>query len=120
MAIANLTLRFVTELLGIAAMGYAGFQIAAPMPLRVVAGIGGALALIITWSVVVAPNTVNGLTQPQKDLIGTGLLLLAALALALAGPLRLAVALAIVVVANTALLFAFGQDARQALEGMAR
>lgn len=120
MAIANLTLRFVTELVGIAAVGYAGFQVAGPMPLRVVAGIGGAVALIITWSLVVAPNTVNGLTQAQKDLIGTGLLLVAAIALAVSGQLRLAIAFAIVVVGNTALLFAFGQDAREILTGAAR
>jgi hypothetical protein len=120
MAIANLTLRFLTELAGIAAIGYAGFQIGAPMPLRAVAGIGGALALILTWALVVAPNTVNGLTQPQKDLIGTGLLLLAAVALGLAGQLRLAIAFAIIVIGNTALLFAFGQDARESLAGMTR
>ena len=120
MAIANLTLRFFTELLGIAAIGYAGFQVAAPMPLRAVVGIGAALALVITWSLAVAPNTVNGLTQPQKDVIGTGLLLLAAAALAVAGQLRLAIAFAVVVVANTALLFAFGQEARETLAGVSR
>ena len=120
MAIANLTLRFVTELAGIAAIGYAGFQVAGPMPVRAIAGIGGALALIVTWALVVAPNTVNGLTQPQKDLIGTGLLLLAAVALAVAGQLRLAIAFAIVVIGNTALLFVFGQGARESLAGLAR
>ena len=120
MAIANLTLRFLTELLGIAAVGYAAFQVAGPIPLRAAAGIGAAVALIVTWSMVVAPNTVNGLTQPQKDLIGTGLLVLAAVALAVAGQARLAIAFAIVVVANSVLLFVFGQDARQSLGGTAR
>ena len=120
MAIANLTLRFLTELAGIAAVGYAGYQIAAPMPLRVVLAVGSALTLVIAWALVVAPNTVNGLTQPQKDLIGTGLLLLAAVALGVAGQLRLGVAFAVIVVANTALLFAFGQAARESLAGMGR
>jgi hypothetical protein len=120
MAIANLTIRFVTELAGIAAVGYAGFQVAGPMPVRVIAGVGAALALIITWALVVAPNTVNGLTQPQKDLIGTGLLLLAAVALGAAGQLRLAIVFAIVVIANTTLLFVFGQDARDSLARMGR
>ena len=45
-------------------------------------------------------------------------LLLAAGALALAGQMRLAIAFAIVVVANTTLLFVFGQDARESLSGM--
>lgn len=120
MAIANLTVRFATELAGIVAIGYAGFQIAGPLPVRAIAGIGGAIALIATWALVAAPNTVNGLTQPQKDLIGTGLLLLAAVALAAAGRLGLAVAFAMVVIANTALLFVFGAGARESLGGMAR
>ena len=120
MAIANLTLRFVTELAGIAAIGYAGFQVAGPMPVRAIAGIGGALVLIVIWALIVAPNTVNGLTQLQKDLIGTGLLLLAAVALAVAGQLRLAIAFAIIVIVNTALLFVFGQDARDGLASMGR
>ena len=120
MAIANLTLRFLTELAGIAAVGYAGFQVAAPMPLRAAAGIGAAVALIVTWAIVVAPNTANGLAQAQKDVIGTGLLLLAAGALALAGQVRLAVLFAVIVVPNTGLLFAFGQGARESLAGMSR
>lgn len=120
MAIANLTLRFLTELAGIAAIGYAGLQVTGPMPVRAIAAIGGALALIITWALVVSPNTVNGLTQVQKDLIGTGLLLLAAVALGVAGQLRLAIAFAIIVIVNTALMFVIGQDAREALAGMGR
>ena len=120
MAIANLTLRFLTELAGIAAVGYAGFQVATPMPLRAAAGIGAALALIVTWAMVAAPKTQNGLAQPQKDLIGTGLLLLAAVALALAGQVQLAVLFALIVVANTGLLFVFGQGARESLAGVSR
>ncbi len=120
MAIANLTIRFLTELAGIAAVGYAGFQVAGPLPLRAAAGIGGAMILVVTWAAVVAPNTANGLTQTQKDIVGTGLLLLAAFALATAGQVRLAVAFAIMVAANTALLLAFGQGARESLAGMGR
>ena len=120
MPIANLTLRFVAELAGIAAIGYAGFHVAGPMPVRAIVGIGGALALMVTWALVVAPNTVNGLTQPQKDIVGTGLLLVAAVALAVAGQLRLAIAFAIIVIGNAVLLFVYGQDARDSLAGMTR
>jgi len=120
MAIANFTLRFLTELMGIAAIGYAGFQIAAPMPLRAVAGIAAVIALVVTWSMIVAPNTVNGLAQSEKDLIGTGILLLAAVALGAAGQLRLAIAFALVVLANTALLFLLGQGTRGNWMGMVR
>lgn len=121
MAVTNLAVRFLTELTGVAALGYAAFQIAAaPVPVRIAAGIGAALALVVAWGLVVAPSASSGLTQPQKDLVGSGLLLLAALALGLAGQARLAVAFAILVVANTALLFVFGQGAREALTGLGR
>jgi hypothetical protein len=120
MAIANLALRFLTELAGIAAVGYAGFQVAAPIPLRAAAGIGAAVALIVTWAMVAAPKAENGLIQAQKDVIGTVLLLLAAFTLALAGQGRLAVLFAVIVVANTGLMFAFGQGARESLAGMSR
>jgi hypothetical protein len=120
MAIANLSLRFVTELAGIGAVAYAAFQVGGAMPVRVVAAVGAAAALIIAWGLVVAPNTVNGLAQPQKDLIGTGLLLLAALALGIAGQPRVAAVFAVIVVANTALLFALGPGARETLAGIGR
>jgi hypothetical protein len=120
MTIAALAARFITELAGIAAVGYAGFQLAAPMPLRAIAAVGGPLALVITWGMVVAPNAASGLTQPQKDLVGSGLLLLAAAVLALAGQLRLAIAFAVVVIASTALLIVLGHDARESVSGIAR
>ena len=120
MATMNLALRFLAELAGIAAVAYAGFQVAAPMPLAAMAGIGAALAFIVAWWLVVAPNTANGLSQPQKDLIGTGLLLIAASALAIAGQPSLAIGFAAVLVVNAALLVAFGAEARERLTGMAR
>ena len=100
MAIAMLTLRFITELAGVVAVGYAAFQIEAPTPVRLLA------------AVVAAPRTQNGLTQPTKDAIGTALLLAAAGLLAVAGQPGVALGFAVVVVANTAVLFALGPDAR--------
>ena len=119
MATMNLALRFLVELVGIAAVAYAGFQ-AAPVPLRAVAAVGAAAALIAIWWLVVAPNTANGLSQPQKDLIGTALLLLAAGALAVAGQSGLAVGFAAIVIVNAALLFAFGEAGRASLASVAR
>ena len=120
MATMNLALRFLAELAAIAAMGYAGFQVVAPMPLPAIAGIGAAAAFVVVWALVAAPKTANGLSQQRKDIIGTALLLTAAGALAVAGQSTLAIGLAGVVVVNAALLFVFGQDARQRLTGMAR
>ncbi len=118
MATMNLVIRFLAELGGIAALAYAGFQVATP--LRAITGIGAALAFIVVWWLIVAPNTANGLSQPQKDLIGTALLLVAAGALAIAGQPGLAIGCAAVVIVNAAMLLVFGTDARERLGEMAR
>jgi Protein of unknown function (DUF2568) len=120
MASANLVLRFALEIAGIGALAYYGLNAPVATPLRWIAAIGLAVALVVTWALVVAPNTVNGLSQAQKDVIGTVLLLAAAGALALAGQTSLAVGFAIAIVVNLILLFVFGQDARDALVGGSR
>jgi Protein of unknown function (DUF2568) len=112
MAIAMLTLRFITELAGVVAVGYAAFQIEAPTPVRLLAAVVAAIGFAVVWGVVAAPRTQNGLTQPTKDAIGTALLLAAAGLLAVAGQPGVALGFAVVVVANTAVLFALGPDAR--------
>ena len=119
MATLNLVIRFLAELAGVVAVGYAGFAIAGPLPVRTVAGVGAALALAVVWGLVAAPKASNGLSQPQKDVIGTALLLVAAGALAVAGQPSLAIGFAAVILANAALLFVF-PDAREHLVGMAR
>lgn len=121
MAVANLVLRFIVEILGIVAIAYAASQVPAGGPIRAAAGIGAALAMVATWSVLVAPTAANGLSQAHRDVAGTGLLLLAGAALAAAGQGHLAMGFGVVVAGNAALLFAFGQDARDAFSaGMAR
>jgi hypothetical protein len=112
MAAANLVLRFIVEVLGIAALAYAGFHIPGSALVKAVAGIGAPLVLIIVWALVVAPNTSNGLQQVHKDLIGTVLLLLAAGALALTGRSALGIGFAILVGSNAALMFTFGAGSR--------
>lgn len=108
MTLLNLGARFVLELAGVGAIAYAGFQLAGPHPWRVLVAIGAALALIVVWALVVAPNADNPIAPPARVLIGSGLLLLAAGALALADRPVLAFALAIAVVVNTGLLFVLG------------
>jgi hypothetical protein len=56
-AIANLALRFITELAGIVALGYVGFQISDSTTIRVIATVGFPLLLILGWAVVGAPQT---------------------------------------------------------------
>lgn len=120
MAVANLALRFILEVLGIAALAYAGFQVPGNGLIRAVVTIGAPLVFVVFWALVVAPNTANGLSQAQKDVIGTVLLVVAAIALGFAGQLGLAVAFGIVVLVNAVLLFLIGEDGRSALNGMAQ
>jgi hypothetical protein len=119
MAIANLALRFFVELGGVAALASWGYQAVDDGPGRIVLAIGASLALIAVWAVVVARNADNPLTQPQRDLIGTGLLLVAAAALFAAGQPVAAVAFGAVVVVNWILLIAFGPAAIEALTAAA-
>ncbi len=119
MAAANLVLRFIVEVLGIVALAYAGFQISGNGLVKSAVGIGAPLVLVVVWALVVAPNTVNGLSQPQKDAIGTVLLLLAAGILVLAGRQALGIGFAALVASNAALMLAFGDGAR-AFEAVAR
>jgi hypothetical protein len=111
MAIANLALRFVLELIGIGSLGYWGLQTGADDPGRVILAIGGPAAMIVLWAVVVAPKATNPLTQPQRDAIGTGLLMVAALALGLAGQPAIGAIFGTAVVLNWLLLMVFGRDA---------
>lgn len=113
MAIANLTLRFLSERAGLAAVGYAGLQVAGPTPVRVLAAAAAAVGLGALWAFIVAPNAKNGLTQSTRNLLGTALLLLAAGSLAIASRPGRAVAFTMVALVNTALLFAFGRKTRE-------
>ena len=119
MSIANLFLRFVLELGAVAAAGYSGYQLAAAAgPLRWIAAVGAALAVIVLWAVVVAPKTQNGLSPLRKERIGTAIMLATAGALALAGQPTLAVGFGMLVVLNVALLDVFGRDALDQLKGV--
>lgn len=112
MATGNLVLRFVVEVLGLMALGYAGLQASDDTIVSVLACVAAVAAFIVIWALVVAPRARNGLAQPQRDLIGTVLLLLAAVALARAGQPGVAIAFAVLVIVNSGLSFMLGHDAR--------
>jgi hypothetical protein len=65
MATANLALRFVVELAGLASLAYWGSAQAQFGVGRVALAIAAPLALALVWAFLVAPNTTNGLSQPQ-------------------------------------------------------
>ena len=110
MAIANLTLRFILELAGIAAFGIWGLAVSSSP----IVAVGAVAVAIVVWALVVAPKTRNGLSQPQKDVVGTAILLVAAVALAAAGNPVAGVVFGLVVVVNAAILAALGPGARDA------
>lgn len=115
MTVVILAVRFLVEVNGIGAVGYWGFQAVHDSFGRIALGIGVAIAFIVVWGLMIAPNATNPLTQPQRDLIGTGLLLLAAGALAVAGQPGLAVAFAAVVVIDWLILIVIGPSAVDAV-----
>ena len=102
-ATANLALRFVLELAGLAALAYAAFQ-SVDGPARWLAAIGAPILLGLLWAFVVAPGAANPIAAPLREIIGSIALLGAAGALALAGHTRPAVAFAVLIVANQVLL----------------
>ena len=104
MAAANLAVRFLLELAGIAALAYWGWTATAAMPLRLVLAMGAPLLLVVAWAFVVAPNATNPIPRPTRELIGTGLLLGSAAAVFVAGQRTPAIAFAGIVVFNQVLL----------------
>ncbi|HEU5088821.1 MAG TPA: YrdB family protein [Roseiflexaceae bacterium] len=107
----NLGVRFLLELCMLAALAYWGFTLPAGWPLRLLAGLGGPLAMIVVWGGVVAPKARRRLADPWRLLVEVLVFALAALALAAAGRGALAVAFALVVAVNIALLFVWKQRA---------
>ncbi len=114
MATANLALRFLLELAGFAGAGYATYQLTSGLPgiPRWILAVIAALLVIGLWGSIVAPRRRNGLSQAQKDVIGSGVLLVIAGAVVMAGQPGLAIGFGMLVVLNAVLLFVFGQDAR--------
>jgi hypothetical protein len=110
-----LTLRFAVELAGVAAVGVAASTLTDTMPWRLILGIGAALAFVVVWGIVVAPKATNPLPQPVRDLIGTGALLLAAVALGATGHPALAVALGAVVLVDQVLLIVVRPELPEAI-----
>ena len=115
MLLANLALRFIVELVGVGALAYAAYQAPLDGFARVAVTVVAPLAFIVFWAVVVAPKAATGFSQRQRDAIGTGLLVLVAVALGLAGQPAAAAVFGAVVLVNWALGVVLGQDASSAI-----
>ena len=99
-----LVLRFLLEVAGVAALVWWGIKVGTDdisrAGLAILAGVG----FIIIWALIVAPKARNPLSPTTRWLIGTVLLMLAAVALWTVGPQELAILFAVLVAIDTALL----------------
>ena len=105
MAALNLVLRFLLELGGLVSLAYLGWRSGGALPIRLVLAIGLPLGLVVAWGLVVAPGAHNPIPQTARTMVGTALLLAAAVVLAAAGQPQLAVIFAMLVVVNQVLLY---------------
>jgi hypothetical protein len=116
----NLTVRFVVELLAVGFVGYWGFNASNDTLVRLALGIGAAVAFAVVWGLFLAPTSRRGLTTPQKNVLGTILLLVAAGALAIAGQPAVAAIYAVVVILNAAALLVLGDRVTSSLDRFGR
>ena len=108
MAQANLALRFLLELAGIAAIGYWGYHAATGLERWLIA-IGAPAILIVFWSLVVAPGANVPIPLQVREVIGSIILLAAAAALYVAGAQAAALAYAGLIILNTVLTLVLGR-----------
>ncbi|HEX5396963.1 MAG TPA: YrdB family protein [Candidatus Limnocylindria bacterium] len=105
---ANLVLRFVLELCGVAAATWWGYQLLPEGPMRYVLALVAAAMVIGLWTVVVAPKASKPIPPTPRFLIGSAVLLLTTAGLWSAGQPALAAVLAAAIVLNTLLMLVLG------------
>lgn len=103
----SLAIRFLLEAAGLAALAYAGSQ-AVDGPWRWVLAVAAPVAMAVLWGRVAAPRARNALPQAVRQMLGSGILLVAAAALALVGEVVLAALYAAAIVVDTVALRALG------------
>ncbi len=78
---ANLAVAFLLEIAMLVAFAVWGFGLDAPLPVRLLAGLGVPLAAVALWGAVLAPRSSRRLPMPWIVLVKAALLGAAALAL---------------------------------------
>jgi hypothetical protein len=102
----NDLLRLALELAGVAALAVWGWVAGGSGLLRYILAVGAPLILIVLWAVFIAPNADSPLAPTLRELVGSALLLAAALLLWLVGFRIAAVVFAVLIVINTILMLA--------------
>jgi Na+/melibiose symporter-like transporter len=96
--------RFLLEVAGVAALVWWGIKVGTDDVSRAGLALLAGGGLIVIWALVVAPKARNPLSPMTRWLIGTVLLMVAAVALWTVGPQELAVLYALLVGIDTAVL----------------
>jgi hypothetical protein len=117
MGYANLALRFLLELAGVASVGWWGYQLPTDGGLGIALAVAAPAVFVLAWWRIVAPRAVNPIPQPTRVVIGTGVLLLAAAALWSAGQPLLAGIFAALVLVNAALMPVLGTQPHDTVGG---
>jgi hypothetical protein len=114
----NLAVRFAVELLGVAFVGYWGFNASDDTVTGAILGVGAIVVFAVVWGAFLAPNATRGLSRSQKNGIGTLVLLVAAGALALAGQPIVALVYAVVVSLNALVLWKLGDGVERTVKSV--
>lgn len=99
-----LALRFLLEVAGVAALAWWGIRTGSDDVSRTLLAVVAAGGLIIVWALLVAPKARNPLSPLTRWLLGTVLLMLAAVALWTAGAPEAALVFGALVAVDTAVL----------------
>lgn len=106
----NLALRFILELLALAALGYWGFSTGAGWALKLLLGLGVPLAAAVVWGAFIAPKAHYPPVKPVRLLLEALVFGSAAAGLALAGQPTLGLTFAAVVIVHELLRWLWKQD----------
>ena len=100
----NLAVRFVLELLAVAALAYWGLRSGLAVAPRIVTAVGAPVAVVVFWGLVAAPHAPVALPGPAKVAVQLLVFAIAAAALAVAHRPVWGMALFTAAVLNAALL----------------
>lgn len=101
---AALALRFLLEIAGVAALAWWGITVGSDDVSRILLAVVAGGGLIVVWALLVAPKARNPLSPLTRWLLGTVLLMLAAVALWSAGAQEAALVFGALVAVDTAVL----------------
>jgi hypothetical protein len=113
----NLGIAFMLELAVLFAVGHWGFSLTGGLPVRLLAGLGGAALMAALWGVFAAPKATVPLHGVADVAFRIGWFGVGALAFWSAGPPTAGVALALLYVVNALLLRGRRPDPRSAPRG---